>query len=180
MALTATIYNFSVELSDVDRGVYETFDLKLAQHPSESAEYMVARLLAYCFEYTDGIAFPPGGLSSPDEPAVVVRDLTGKLVAWIEVGSPDADRLHRASKTAERVVVYTHRDIRQLLLQLEGKKIHRREALAIVPLQPRFVDDIAARIDRRTKLSISRTEGHVYLSIGDVTLEGEAREIRLP
>ena len=97
MALTSTIYNATVELSDVDRGVYETLDMRLAMHPSESPAYFATRLLAFCLEQTEGIEFSPGGLSSPDEPAIVVRDLTGRLTAWIEVGAPDADRLHRAS-----------------------------------------------------------------------------------
>ena len=80
-------------------------------HPSESAEYLVTRLLAYCLELTEGIEFT-AGLSNGDEPAIVVRDLTGRLLSWIEVGTPDADRLHRASKLVDRVAVYTHRDLR--------------------------------------------------------------------
>ena len=110
MALTATLYNFEIDLSDVDRNVYEKLALKVARHPSESEAYLVARVLAYCLEYTEGIAFSPGGLSSPDEPPIAVRDLTGALRAWIEIGAPDAARLHKASKAAPRVALYTHRD----------------------------------------------------------------------
>ena len=109
MALTATIYNLDVELADVDRGVYESLTLRVAREPSETAEYMLTRVLAYCLEYTEGIALT-GGVASGDEPAVVVRDLTGRLTAWIEVGMPDAGRVHRGSKMAGRVAVYTHRD----------------------------------------------------------------------
>ena len=97
MALTATIYNFDIDLSDADRHRYETLAVRMARHPSESEEYLVARLLAYCLEYTDGIVFS-AGLSDPDEPAVSVRDLTGALRVWVDIGSPDASRLHRASK----------------------------------------------------------------------------------
>ena len=67
LALTATIYNFDIELADSDRGVYESLALRVARHPSESEEYLVARLLAYLLEFTEGIAFSPGGLSEPDE-----------------------------------------------------------------------------------------------------------------
>ena len=77
MALSATIYNFDVELADNDRGVYESLALRLARHPSESEEYLVARLLAYLLEFTEGIGFSRG-VSSPDEPAIAVRDLTGR------------------------------------------------------------------------------------------------------
>ncbi|HUP65177.1 MAG TPA: YaeQ family protein [Thermoanaerobaculia bacterium] len=169
MALTATMFNLTVELSDVDRGVYETLDLKLAQHPSETIEYMVARLLAYCFEYTEGIELTQG-VSAGDLPAILVRDLTGRIRAWIEVGLPDPDRLHRASKTADRVAVYTHRDPRLLVDLLEGKKIHRREELAIFALDRAFVAELAGSLDRRSELSLSKTEGHVYAGIAGKTL----------
>src|ERR1700733_15724227 len=108
MALSATIYVFGIELADSDRNVYESLELRLARHPSETADYLLTRVLAYCLEYTEGIAFSRG-LSEPDEPAIAVRDLTGALRSWIEVGSPDAARLHKASKSAPRVVVYTHK-----------------------------------------------------------------------
>ena len=93
MALTATIYTFEVHLSDADRHVYETLALRLARQPSETAEYLVTRALAYCLEYTEGIAFSRG-LAEPDEPPLAVRDLTGALQTWIDIGNPDAARIH--------------------------------------------------------------------------------------
>src|SRR5918995_7016033 len=124
MAQTATIYSVGIDLSDLDRGVYETLELRVARHPSETAEYMLVRILAYCLEYQEGLELTEG-VSSGSEPALLVRDLTGRMTAWIEVGMPDASRLHRGSKLAGRVAVYTHRDARQLLAQLTGEKIHR-------------------------------------------------------
>ena len=94
MALTATIYNFDIDLSDSDRGVYETVALRVAQHPSESNEYLIARVLAYLLEYAEGIVFSRG-VSEPEEPMISVRDLTGKISSWIEIGTPDSARLHR-------------------------------------------------------------------------------------
>ena len=91
MALTSTLYNFDIDLADSDRGVYETLALRVARHPSESEDYLVARVLAYAMEYTEGIEFSSGGLSSPDDPALVVRDLTGTVRSWIEIGTPNAD-----------------------------------------------------------------------------------------
>ena len=95
MALTATIYNFAIDLADADRSHYEALSLRVARHPSESEEYLVARLLAYCLEHAEGIAFS-SGLSDPDEPTIAVRDLTGAVRVWIEIGTPDAARLHKA------------------------------------------------------------------------------------
>src|SRR5438094_2653221 len=97
VALTATIYNVDIDLADADRGVYETLALRVARHPSESEEFLVTRILAYALEFREGIAFS-SGLSDPDEPAISVRDLTGAIQSWIDIGIPDAARLHNASK----------------------------------------------------------------------------------
>jgi uncharacterized protein YaeQ len=169
MALTATIYQFAVELSNVDRGVYESLDLRLARQPSESLDYMIVRLLAYCLEYEEGIAFTQG-VAAKDEPAVWVRDRTGAVVAWIEVGLPDAERLHRGSRAASRAAVYTHRDIEQFQRQLGGKRIYRAEAIPIYALDRRFVEELGALADRRTSLAITVTEGQIYVTAGGRTL----------
>ena len=168
MAETATVYQFSIDLADMDRGVYETLALRVARHPSETVEYMLVRVLAYCLEYQEGIAFTEG-LSSGDEPAVVVRDLTGRLIAWIDVGLPDGDRLHRGSKQAARVAVYTHRDVRQLLAQLDGVRIHRGAEIPIRAFRRADIDAIAALVERRTSMAVSVTDGEVMLSIGPHT-----------
>ena len=117
MALSATVYVFTVRLADADRGVYETLNLRLARHPSETAEFLLTRLLADCLEYTEGIAWSKG-LSDPDEPAIAVRDLTGALQTWIDIGTPEAARLHKAAKSARRVVVYAHRDVARWLARI--------------------------------------------------------------
>lgn len=179
MALASTIYNVSVDLNDVDRGVYESLTLRLAMHPSETMEYMATRLLAYCLEYTEGIEMT-AGLSDGDEPAIVVRDLTGRVTAWIEVGLPDADRLHRASKLAGRVAVYLHRDIRILLGQLEGRRIHRAEDIPIYTFAGTFIKDLAARFERRIKVSLSVTERHLYLDIDGHSLSTVVEQHRVP
>ena len=178
MAETATIYQFSIDLSDMDRGVYETLELRVARHPSETAEYMVVRVLAYCLEYQEGITMTEG-VSSGDEPALLVRDLTGRVTAWIEVGMPDAARLHRGSKHAGRVAVYTHRDARQLLAQLAGEKIHRAGEIPIRAFDRGTITAIAEAVDRRTSLSLSVTHGELYLSIGDRTFTLPVVEHRL-
>jgi uncharacterized protein YaeQ len=86
------------------RNVYESLTLRVAQHPSETAEYLVTRILAYRLEYTEGITFSKG-LSDPEEPTIGVRDLTGVLQSWIDIDVPEARRLHKAGKAARRVAV---------------------------------------------------------------------------
>lgn len=180
MALTATVHHFTVRLSDVDRGVYETLELKVARHPSETDEYMVARVLAYCLEYAEGIAFSKGGLSDPDEPPLAVRDLTGVLKCWIEIGNPDAARLHKAAKAAPRVAVYTHKDPAQLLKQLAGEKIHRAERLELYSLGREFIASVVKRLGKRNELDLSVTDRHLYATLGGETLAGELARLSPP
>jgi uncharacterized protein YaeQ len=176
VALGATLYHFTIRLSDVDRAVYETLELKLAKHPSESDEYLVTRLLAYCLEYAEGIAFSRG-LSSPDEPPIEVRDLTGVLQAWIEVGSPDAARLHKAAKAAPRVAVYTHKDPAQLLRALDGERIHRAGEIELYALGRELVAALVKRLQRRNDLDLSVTDRHLYATLGGETLSGEVERL---
>lgn len=178
MALTATIYNLTIELADVDRGAYETLALRVARHPSESAEYMLARVLAYSLEYREGITFTEG-VSAVDEPPVVVRDLTGRLTDWIDVGAPDAARLHRASKLADRVVVYAHRDVRQWLAQISGARIHRAGHIPIHAFDRHMIDDVAARVERRSTIALSVNEREMFLTIGDHVVQSTITEHRL-
>lgn len=169
MAIGATVHTFGVQLADVDRGVYEDLTLRVARHPSETDAFMMTRVLAYCLEFEDGIAFSEG-ISATDEPAVLVRDLTGKVTAWIEVGAPDADRLHYGSKLAGRAVVYTHRDPAKLLPLWAGKRIHRADEIALHSFDPGFVEAAAALIERRNSMTLSITERLMYLELNGTTL----------
>jgi uncharacterized protein YaeQ len=169
VALGATIHVFNIELADSDRGVYQPLELRVARHPSETAEYFLTRILAYCFEYTEGIVFS-NGLFEPDEPTIAVRDLTGVLRVWIDVGAPEAARLHRASKAAPRVVVYTHKDAGQLAARLSIERIHRVEALELHALDREWLAKLAAKLARRMEFSLTVAERHVYLSLGEETL----------
>jgi len=172
------MYVFTVRLADADRAVYESLLLRVAQHPSETPEYLVARVLAYCLEYAEGITFSKG-LSDPEEPAILVRDLTGVLQAWIEVGMPEAARLHKAGKAARRVVVYAHRDVGPWLARLEGERIHRGEKLEIYAVDRELVAELASRLERRMEFDLSVSERTLYVSLGDTTLSGTVEARRL-
>ena len=169
---TATLYSFDVELAHVDRGVYASLAFRVAQHPSETDDALLTRVLAYCLEYTDGIQFSSQGLSEPDDPPVLVRDATGALRVWIDIGVPDPARLHKASKAAARVVVYTHKDPARLIRLLEGERIHRREALEIYAVDRSFLGAWVARLSRRMRFDLSVSDGQIYLVLEDVTLTG--------
>jgi uncharacterized protein YaeQ len=175
MAAGATMHTFEVELADMDRGVYEQFTVRAARHPSETEAYLVTRLLAYCLEYQEGIAFSEG-ISATDEPAVLVRDLTGKLIAWIEIGAPDAARLHTGSKAAERTVVYTHRDPEKVSAPWAGAKIHRADEIVLHSFDPGFVDAAVGALERRNTLTLTVTESQLYVELNGVNLSSAVHE----
>jgi uncharacterized protein YaeQ len=179
MALTATIHHVKVTLSDVDRAVYEELDLRLARHPSESARYLLTRLLAYCLSYEAGIAFSKGGLSATDEPPIAVRDPTGILQAWIDIGAPSAERLHKASKAARRVALFTHVEPRLLRQEAATRAIHRIESIEVWRFEPSFLDGLETLLGRSAVIEVVRNEGKLYVTAGTLVKEGDVTRVSL-
>lgn len=169
MAIGATVHVFDVTLADIDRGVYEDLTVRLARHPSETGAFLLTRLLAYCLEYGEGIALSDG-IAATDKPAVSITDATGRALAWIEVGAPDASRLHTGSKKADRVAVYTHRDPQKVRSAWTGKKIHRGEEIVLTSFDPGFVESAVEVLERRNTATLSITEGQAYLEINGRSL----------
>ena len=97
MAQPSTLFRFQIKLSDVDRGIYESLEVRVAMHPSESVPYLLTRVIAYALNYQEGLKLTQG-IGNPDDPALEVKDLTGAITVWIEVGNPSARRLHKAAK----------------------------------------------------------------------------------
>jgi uncharacterized protein YaeQ len=170
LALTGTLYHWKIALSDVERGVYEGLDLRLMQHPSESPRYLVTRALAYALSYEEGIAFSKGGVSSTDEPPVLIRDPTGILLAWIEVGAPSAARLHKAAKAARRVALFTSVDLASL--RGVAASIHHAQAIDVWQLESSFLDAIGERLERTMALELVHTGGRLYVTIAGEVLDG--------
>jgi uncharacterized protein YaeQ len=152
--------------------------LRVAQHPSESPEYLLARVLAYLLEYRDGIEFSRG-VSEPEEPAISVRDLTGAITAWIDIGTPDATRLHKASKVAARVAAYCHKEGTQWLKGLAAAGIHRAGELELYAIDRGLIAEMVKRLDRRMTFSVSISDREIYLSIGTDNLTGRVERLLL-
>lgn len=166
MAIGSTIHTFDVQLADTDRGVYDDFTLRVARHPSETDAYMLTRVLAYRLEYAEGIGFG-GSVSSTDEPAVLVRDATGTITAWIEVGAPNAERLHYASRLADRTVVYTHRDPVKVM------------DIRVFSFDTGFIEAAVPHLDRRSTMTITIAERTLFLDLNGATLTSPVHEHEL-
>jgi uncharacterized protein YaeQ len=179
MALPSTVHNIEVALSHVDRGVYEQLSLKAARHPSETEEYYLTRLLAYCLEFDEGISFSRGGVSDPDDPPLMIKDLTGGWMSWIEIGAPNAARLHQASKASPRVALYTHKEPRILMRGYEGQRIHKAEEVEIYAMDRDFLASLVDSLDRRIEWALSVTDSELFLDVGGASYCGAVERLSL-
>ena len=125
MALPSTMHRFTIDVSDVDRGVYDTVDMRVAQHPSETGLYLVTRVIAYALHLSDGVEMSRAGLCDPSDPPLFAQDLTGRMTLWIDVGQPSPERLHKATKAADSVWVYTYKNPVLLVDAVAKTTVHR-------------------------------------------------------
>lgn len=178
MAIGATMYVFTVDLADADRSIYETLEIRAALHPSESPDYLWTRVLAYCLEYREGIAFSKG-LADRDEPTLYARDLTGALTLWVEIGTPSPERMHQAAKATPEVAIYCHKDAELLASKLSGAGIHRATNIRLHALDRQFLQELVKRLDRRLHLSVTVSERHIYLTVGNDSYDCQLQTLPL-
>src|SRR6476659_4068851 len=107
MASNATIFKAALQIADVDRHYYQVHAVTLARHPSETDERMMVRLLAFALHAHESLSFGRG-VSAEEEPALWVKDLTGAIDIWIEVGQPNEKSIRQACGRAKQVYVYTY------------------------------------------------------------------------
>lgn len=174
MALPSVIYRFKVKLSDIDRGVYETIELRLAMHPSESVSYLLTRVIAYALNLQEGLELTQG-IANPDEPALQVKDLTGAWISWIEIGHPSAKRLHKASKTAKNVRVYTYRDPKDLLEEIVAEAVYQKEKIEFFSLESKFLNTLGETLERDNHWELLHNEGELSIHVKGISCQGEIR-----
>lgn len=173
MAAPSTIFHFKIDLSDLDRGVYESLDFRAAQHPSESMPYFLTRILAFVLNYEDGLNFSPQGLGDPNTPSLSILDNFGGIRLWIEIGNPSPRKLHKASKTSQKVRVYTYKNPELLIKAILSDKVHRASEIDIFSLTPEFIENLTDLVSRETRWSISYNEGTILVSSGQKSEQGD-------
>jgi uncharacterized protein YaeQ len=172
------LHRFEIQLADIDRSVYESLDLRVARHPSEDNPYLLTRVLAFALEHCEGLEFS-AGLSDGADPAIWHRTLDGRVLAWIEVGAPAADRLHRASKLAERVVVYCHRRPDMLQQRCAKEKVHKGDQIRLIKVPSDLLTALERQLDRNNRWDLSRHEGVVTIVCGGTVIEAVLEEVPL-
>lgn len=175
MALTVTLYKFQIELSDIPRGVYETLDFRVAQHPSEALPYLLTRVLAFVLNTQEGLQFSPTGLHDPDAAAMSVASPNGGQELLIEIGSPSARKLHKATKSTRKVKVYTYKNPESLIAEIKAEKVYRAEEIEIFSLDPAFLGKLAEVLKRDNRWGVLFDDGTITVQAGEESIAGELR-----
>ncbi|MEE2961979.1 MAG: YaeQ family protein [Myxococcota bacterium] len=175
MALGAIVRKFTIDLAHVDRGIYETLEFKLAQHPSENANRVVVRVLARALAYEEGLEFGRG-LSNVEEPALWSKDARGQIRLWIDVGAPSAQRLHRASKQAHKIWIFTDKNTTGLKKEWGGQKIHRADDISLVLIPPSFTAALAESVCKQNHWTVTMTGGYLNVGYGDRSVDTQIEE----
>lgn len=138
-------------------------------HPSENEAFLLTRVLAYALNYGEDVEFSPG-LSNPDEPAIRIPGVHGKMRLWIDIGNPAPKRIHKASKAAERVKIYTYKDPESLKREVAGDSVHRADEIEIYAIDPKFLDALAKGLERDNHWTVIYNDGELAVDRGGENL----------
>jgi uncharacterized protein YaeQ len=169
MALPSTIHRLAVDLSDIDRGCYARLETTVARHPSETAVRLVLRVLAYALCFDEELVFTKG-VAAGDEPDLWIKGPDGRVQEWVEVGLPDPERLRKASRHAERVILVAGGGGLQRWLNQHQPKLAVLTNLTVLTLDPALVDRLGETLERVVEWSVTVSGGVLYLTLGGETL----------
>ncbi len=162
MAKGSTIYKADLSISDTERDYYCDHQLTLACHPSETTERMMMRILAFALNADENLT-PAGGMSEADEPDLWLKDLTGAITLWIEVGQPDERRILKACGRASRVIIYTYGTKPLAWLNSIESKIAKAKNLSIYSINAESAKALGAMAERNMELQITKDHDELWI-----------------
>lgn len=177
MALPSTVHKAAIQLADVDRGIYGTLQATVARHPSETAERLVARLLAYAIFYDEELTFTKG-ICAAEEPDLWIKGGDGRVLFWVEVGLPDPERIIKASRHAQRVALLACGKTFANWEQQHLSKLEKAANVTVIGVDQAFIARVTALLERAIVWSITLTEGTCYLTVGEETVETAIRTLQ--
>jgi len=166
-----------LQIADMDRNYYQDHALTIAQHPSETDERMMVRVLAFSLYASDALAFGKG-LSAEDEPDLVQKDLTGAVDLWLDVGQPDERDIRKACGRARQVVVVSYGRAADVWWNQNRGKLERLDNLTVIHLPAAEVQALADLAERTMRLQCTIQDGQVWLAgeKGTVQITPEVRK----
>ena len=177
MALKATIYKADLSIADMDRNYYQEHSLTIARHPSETDERVMIRVLAFALHADPALAFTKD-LFDVDEPAMWLKDLTGAIDLWIEVGQPDEKRILKAAGRAERVIVYSYSATSSIWFKGLANKIDRAKNVSVINIPAETSVQLEKMAQRSMSLQCTIQDGQVWLTDGVETVLVEREALR--
>lgn len=170
MAIKATIFKADLQIADMDRHYYQDHALTIARHPSETDERMMMRVLAFIIHADEALAFGKG-ISAEDEPDLWLKDLTGTIKLWIEVGQPDEKRILKACGRSARVVIYSYSSNSNIWWGQIGNRVERAKNLTVINLAPTVSLALAAFARRSMQLQCTIQDGQIWVTSNDETVQ---------
>lgn len=163
MALKSTIFKVTLQIADMDRNYYQDHSLTIARHPSETDERMMVRLLAFALHADEDLQFTKG-LCVDDEPALWLKNLTGEIDLWVDIGLPDENRLRKACSRAKEVVLYCYggRSV-PIWWERNSEKLQRFQNLRVINLPAEATSALAAMAQRSMDIHLTIQDGQVCL-----------------
>ncbi|MBY0475787.1 MAG: YaeQ family protein [Nitrosomonas sp.] len=162
MALKPTIYKFKIALTDLNRNYYDTLNLTIAQHPSETLERMMTRMLAFCINAQESLALTKG-LSTAEEPDLWAHTPDGRIALWIDIGEPAPDRIKKATRLAQTVKVYSFNSKSNVWWRQEQTKFNALTA-TIFQFQWHNIQTLAKLAQRTMDISVTISEESAYVA----------------
>ncbi|MDO6685879.1 MULTISPECIES: YaeQ family protein [unclassified Agarivorans] len=176
MALKPTIYKLRISLSDLNRNYYDTLNLTIAQHPSETLERMMARTMAFCHSAEQGLEFTKG-LSEIEEPDIWLKSLENDTKVWVDVGEPTPERMKKASRSAELAKVYTFNAKSDTWWQQTENKVNQL-SIQVWQFDWQEISTLASFVKRTMDLSVTITEESAYVTSDDNEIEIHWRSLK--
>ncbi|MBZ0330428.1 YaeQ family protein [Halomonas sp. ANAO-440] len=171
MASKATIHKAQLQIADMDRHYYADHSLTVARHPSETDERMMVRLLAFSRHATESLAFGRG-LSTDDEPDLWVKDLTGAVEHWIQLGQPDEKDIRKACGRARQVTLYTYSGHGAALWwEQHHTKLAALPNLSVIDVDTASVQALAGLAARSMSLNCTIQDGMLWLASPEQSVE---------
>lgn len=173
------LYKFTIELSNIDQGVYETLDFRVSLHPSEIPSYLLTRVIAYALSYEEGLEFSAGGLADPESPALLKKGPHNTVDLWIEIGNPSSRKLHKATKSAKKVVIYTYKNAEVLVNDIKANEVHKAEGLQIFAFDEKFISALESHLEKSNRWSLIINQNQLTLSLKDQSIVTDLKQHRI-
>jgi uncharacterized protein YaeQ len=178
MAIKATVFKANLQIADMERHYYQDHALTLAQHPSETEERMMVRLLAFALHAHEHLEFGQG-MTDEDAADLWLKDLTGAIELWIDVGIPDEKLIRKACGRARQVIVYSYGGrVADIWFTQNRAQFERQKNLTIINLPPESTRDLPKLVQRTMNLQCTIQDGQVWLSNGEHSIEVERIKLR--